>query len=99
MLGLLLGAAVIADSAVVRRGLTEILNATRDLHVVSSGPLTSVSTLEREGVDLLVEDIPDRASAELVLSRAAGQPPALALVAEPEHARARPRGLPGCDCP
>lgn len=88
MLGLLLGAAVIADSAVVRRGLTEILNATRDLHVVASVARAASPALEREGVDLIVEDVPDRASAELLLSQLPAQVPALALVTEPEHARA-----------
>jgi two-component system, NarL family, nitrate/nitrite response regulator NarL len=92
MLGLLLGAAVIADSAVVRRGLTEILNATRDLHVIASVPLTAGPTLEPEGVDLVVEDVPDRASAELLLARLPAQAPALVLVADPEHARALVRG-------
>jgi len=92
MLGLLLGAAVIADSAVVRRGLTEILNATRDLHVVASVPLAGGPTLERDGVDLVVEDVPDGASAELILSQLPAQAPALALVTDPEHARALVRG-------
>lgn len=92
MLGLLLGAAVIADSAVVRRGLTEILNATPDLRVVASAPLTGGPTLEPEGVDVVVQDAPDRASVELLLSQLPAQTPALVLVAEPEHARALVRG-------
>jgi len=92
MLGLLLGAAVFADSAVVRRGLTEILNATHDFNVVASGPLAGGPTLEAESVDLVVEDVPDRAGAELLLARLPAQAPALVLVAEPEHARALVRG-------
>ena len=92
MLGLLLGAAVIADSAVIRRGLTEILNGTGDLQVVASAPLTGGQLVEPEGVDLVVHDVPDRASAELLLSQRPAQAPALVLVAEPEHARALVRG-------
>lgn len=92
MLGLLLGAAVMADSAVVRRGLTEILNATPDLHVVASVPLSGSAMLEPDGVDLVVGDVPDRASAELLLAQPPAQAPALVLVAEVDQARVLVRG-------
>ena len=87
MLGLLFGAAVLADSAIVRRGLTEILNATPDVRVVASGPLDGGSRVEPEGVDVLVEDVPDEASVEVLLAALPASAPVLALVAEPEHAR------------
>jgi DNA-binding NarL/FixJ family response regulator len=92
MLGLLFGAAVFADSAIVRRGLTEILNATTDVRVVASAPLAEAQKLEPEGVDLLVEDVPDEASVELLLAQLPTPAPVLALVAEPEHARTLVRG-------
>ena len=92
MLGLLLGAAVLADSAIVRRGLSEILNGTGEVRVVASAPLAEASTLEPEGVDVLVEDVPDQASVELLLAQRPGRVPALVLVAEAEHARSLVRG-------
>lgn len=92
MLGLLLGAAVFADSAIVRRGLTEILNATPDVRVVASAPLGSASDLEAEGVDVLVEDVPDETAVELLLAQLPAPAPVLALVAEPAHARALVHG-------
>jgi DNA-binding NarL/FixJ family response regulator len=92
MLGLLLGAAVLADSAIVRRGLSEILNATGEVRVVTSAPLGDAPSLESEGVDVLVEDVPDQASVELVLSHRSAGIPALVLVSEAEHARTLVRG-------
>jgi len=92
MLGLLLGAAVLADSAIVRRGLSEILNGTGEVRVVASAPLAEASTLEPEGVDVLVEDVPDQASVELLIAQRPGRVPALVLVAEAEHARSLVRG-------
>jgi DNA-binding NarL/FixJ family response regulator len=92
MLGLLFGAAVFADSAIVRRGLTEILNATPDVRVVASASLAAARELEPEGVDLLVEDVPDEASLELLLAQLPAHAPVLALVADPEHARTLVRG-------
>ena len=92
MLGLLLGAAVLADSAIVRRGLTEILNATPDVRVVASAPLAGGRQLEPEGVDVVVEDVPDDASVELLLAQLPAHAPVLALVAEPDHARTLVRG-------
>jgi len=92
MLALLFGAAVLADSAIVRRGLTEILNATPEVRVVASAPLGDGRPLEAEGVDVLVEDVPDQASVELLLAQLPASAPVLALVAEPEQARSLVRG-------
>jgi DNA-binding NarL/FixJ family response regulator len=92
MLGLLLGAAVLADSAIVRRGLAEILNGTGEVRVVASAPLAEASRLEPEGVDVLVEDVPDQASVELLLSQLPAKVPALVLVSEADHARTLVRG-------
>ena len=92
MLGLLLGAAVLADSAIVRRGLAEILDATGEVRVVASAPLGDGSSVEPEGVDVLVEDVPDQASVELLLAQRPAQVPVLVLVSDAEHARALVRG-------
>jgi len=92
MLGLLWAAAVLADSAIVRRGLTEILNAVPDVRVVTSAPLAGGRSLEPEGVDVFVEDVPDEASVEVLLAQLPAATPVLALVAHPEHARTLVRG-------
>jgi DNA-binding NarL/FixJ family response regulator len=92
MLGLLLGAAVLADSAIVRRGLTEILTATGEVAIVASAPLADGGDLEPGGVDVVVEDVPDQASVELLLSQRPARVPTLVLVSEAEHARTLVRG-------
>jgi DNA-binding NarL/FixJ family response regulator len=92
MLGLVFAAAIFADSAIVRRGLTEILGNSAELRVVSSAPLAAARGAEAEPVDVVVEDVPDAASVELALAQLPGRAPVLALVTQPEHARALVRG-------
>jgi DNA-binding NarL/FixJ family response regulator len=87
MLGLLFAAAVVADSPVVRRGLTEILGASSELRVVGSAPLDEAKTLDAEAVDVIVEDVPDDAAAEAALACVPPGVPVLALVGRPERAR------------
>ena len=92
MLGLLLAAAVLADSAIVRRGLTEILGARAELHVVASGTLGEARALDAEALDVVVEDVPDAMSLEIALALLPSPVPVLALVGEPAHGRALVRG-------
>jgi DNA-binding NarL/FixJ family response regulator len=87
MLGLLFAAAVVADSPVVRRGLTEILGASSELRVVGSAPLDEAKALDAEAVDVIIEDVPDDAAAEAALARVPPGVPVLALVGRPERAR------------
>jgi len=87
MLALLFAAAVLADSPVVRRGLTDILGASTELRVVGSAPLDEGQRFDAESVDVIVEDVPDDTSAETALSRVPPGVPVLALVGRPERAR------------
>src|SRR5690349_11363005 len=87
MLGLLFAAAVVADSAVMRRGLADILGSSPELDVVSSTPLDEARSLDPEVVDVIVEDIPDDTPIELALARVPAGVPVLALVGRPERAR------------
>ncbi len=87
MLGLLFAAAVVADSPVVRRGLTEILGASSELRVVGSAPLDEAKTFDTESVDVIVEDVPDDATVETALARVPPGVPVLALVGRPERVR------------
>ena len=92
MLGLLFAAAVVADSAVVRRGLAEILGASAELHVVGSAAPEEARALDAERVDVIVEDVPDDTPVEAVLARIPPGVPLLALVGRPERARELVRG-------
>jgi two-component system, NarL family, nitrate/nitrite response regulator NarL len=87
MLGLLFAAAVVADSAVVRRGLADILGSSAELRVVGSIPLDEARTFDIEGVDVIVEDVPDEVAVETALARVPPGVPVLALVGRPERAR------------
>jgi DNA-binding NarL/FixJ family response regulator len=87
MLGLLFAAAVVADSPVVRRGLTEILGTSSELRVVGSAPLDEAKAFDTESVDVIVEDVPDDAAVETALSRVPPGVPVLALVGRPERVR------------
>jgi two-component system, NarL family, nitrate/nitrite response regulator NarL len=87
MLGLLFAAAVIADSPVVRRGLSEILDATSELRVVSSASTEDVSSFGVEHVDVIVADVPDLVSVEAALAPAPPGVPVLALVGRREQVR------------
>ncbi|HEV8549290.1 MAG TPA: response regulator transcription factor [Polyangiaceae bacterium] len=91
MLALLLGAAVFADSAIVRRGLAEILGSTDGVTVVQSAPLAEARSGASEGVNVVVADVPDASSVEVALAQLPTAP-VLALVAEAEHGRVLVRG-------
>jgi len=92
MLGLLFAAAVVADSAVVRRGLSEILGASAELRVVGSAAPADARALDAERVDVVVEDVPDDAPVEAVLAGVPPGVPLLVLVGRPERARELVRG-------
>jgi two-component system, NarL family, nitrate/nitrite response regulator NarL len=86
MLGLLFAAAVIADSAVVRRGLTEILDAAPELRVVASARAEDARSLGSE-VDVLVADVPEQGSVEAALAPVPRGVPVLALLDRTEQVR------------
>jgi DNA-binding NarL/FixJ family response regulator len=87
MLGLLFAAAVVADSPVIRRGLSEILGASQELRVVGSAPLDEARVFDAESVDVIVQDVPDDAAPEVAFSGVPPGVPVLALVGRPERAR------------
>ena len=87
MLGLLFAAAVVADSPVVRRGLTDILGSAAELRVVGSASLGDARSFDAENVDVIVEDVPDDTGAEEALACVPPGVPVLALVGRPERAR------------
>jgi len=87
MLALTLAAAIIAESALVRSGLSSLLSASPSIRVVSETSPADAAQLSTEGVDLVVCDIADEASAEATLERAPPGVPVLALVGDPGRAR------------
>ncbi len=87
MLGLLFAAAVIADSPVVRRGLSEILDAAPELRVVASARPEDASSLGEAEVDVLIADVPEHGSVEALLSPIPRGVPVLALLDRPEQVR------------
>jgi DNA-binding NarL/FixJ family response regulator len=87
MLGLLFAAAVIADSPVVRRGLTELLDGTPELRVVGSARPEDAGALRDEHVDVMIADVPEQTRVELALAPVPPGVPILALVGHPEQVR------------
>jgi len=87
MLALLFAAAVVADSPVVRRGLTDILGSSAELRVVGSVPLDEARSFDAESIDVIVEDVPDDTTAETALARVPPGVPVLALVGRSDRAR------------
>jgi len=87
MLALALAAAVIADSALVRSGLTAILGESSELNVVAALPAAEADGLETAGLALVVRDVPAESSIEDALSPLPRAIPVLAVVDVPEQAR------------
>jgi DNA-binding NarL/FixJ family response regulator len=87
MLALTLAAAIVAESALVRSGLAAILGTSPGIRVVAEATPSEARTLPAEGVDLVVCDVPDGASAQSALECAPPGVPLLALVGPPERAR------------
>jgi DNA-binding NarL/FixJ family response regulator len=92
MLAFLFAAAVLADSAVMRRGVSAILRSSPELTVKSEGALDGGETLDAEGVDVVVEDVPAEVSVEAALERVPAGVPVLVLVDRPERVRELLRG-------
>jgi two-component system, NarL family, nitrate/nitrite response regulator NarL len=87
MLALALAAAVIADSALVRSGLTAILGESSQLNVVAALSASEADGLETAGLALVVRDVPAESSVEEALSPLPRAVPVLAVVDVPEQAR------------
>jgi DNA-binding NarL/FixJ family response regulator len=87
MLGLLFAAAVVADSPVIRRGLTEILGASSELEVVESAALGDAGSLGTGKLDVIVADVPGDVSADQALGPVPAGVRVLALVDRPEQVR------------
>lgn len=87
MLALTLAAAIIAESALVRSGLSAILSGSPGIRVVAETTPREARELPSEGVDLVVCDVPDGMTATAALESAPQGVPVLALVGGPEHTR------------
>jgi two-component system, NarL family, nitrate/nitrite response regulator NarL len=103
MLALIFAAAIVADSALVRSGLSAILGASADLRVVASVAPAELPALETLPLHLIVRDVPDGGSVEDALGAELSRAPVLALVGAPERARelvrAGARGVVSRDSP
>ncbi|HET9932049.1 MAG TPA: response regulator transcription factor [Polyangiaceae bacterium] len=87
MLALTLAAAIVAESALVRSGLSSILNGSSQIRVVAEATPSEAKELPTEGVDVVVCDVADATSATSALENAPKGVPVLALVSAPEKAR------------
>jgi two-component system nitrate/nitrite response regulator NarL len=87
MLALTLAAAIVAESALVRSGLSSILGTSPSIRVAYEATPSEARSLPTEGVDLVVCDIPDGTSAQAALECAPPGVPLLALIGPPERAR------------
>lgn len=87
MLALSLAAAIVAESAHVRSGLTASFSNSPTIRVVAEAAPSEARRLPALGVDLVVCDVPDGESAELAFKGAPPGVPILALTGTPEKAR------------
>src|SRR5688572_15421484 len=87
MLALAFAAAIVADTALVRSGLSAILGASPDLRVVASVSPAELSRLETAELDVIVRDVGEGSPVEAALGPGPGHVPVLALVGAPERAR------------
>jgi two-component system nitrate/nitrite response regulator NarL len=87
MLALTLAAAIVAESALVRSGLSAILGTSPSIRVAYEATPSEARSLPTEGVDLVVCDVPDGTSAQAALECAPPGVPLLALIGPPERAR------------
>ncbi|MFZ5890380.1 MAG: LuxR C-terminal-related transcriptional regulator [Myxococcota bacterium] len=103
MLALTLAAAIISESALVRSGLSSILNASSQIRVVAEATPSEAKELTTEGVDVVVCDVGDSTSATAAIENTPKGVPVLALVGAPERARelvrAGARGVLNRDAP
>src|SRR5262245_18798727 len=86
MLALSFAAAIVAESALVRSGLSAILGASPSIRVVAEATPEEASALGSEGVDVVVCDVADTAATETLPATPRGVP-VLALVGTSERTR------------
>lgn len=103
MLALTLAAAIVAESALVRSGLSSILTGSSQIRVVAEATPSEAKELPTEGVDVVVCDVGDATSATSAIENAPKGVPVLALVGALEKARelvrAGARGVLNRDAP
>jgi DNA-binding NarL/FixJ family response regulator len=87
MLAFTLAAAIVAESALVRSGLSSILNGSSQIRVVAEATPNEAKELPTDGVDVVVCDVGDSASATSAIENTPKGVPVLALVGAPEKAR------------
>jgi two-component system, NarL family, nitrate/nitrite response regulator NarL len=87
MLALTLAAAIIAESSLVRSGLSSILNASSQIRVVAEATPSEAKEMGTEGVDVVVCDVADTTSANAAIENTPKGVPVLALIGAPERAR------------
>jgi DNA-binding NarL/FixJ family response regulator len=87
MLALTLAAAIVAESALVRSGLSAILGNYPSIRIVAEATPGEARDLPTEGVDVVVCDVPDGTSAQAAVACAPPGVPMLALIGLPERAR------------
>lgn len=87
MLALTLAAAIVAESALVRSGLSSILNGSSQIRVVAEAAPSEAKDLPAEGVDVVVCDVGDATSATKAIENAPKGVPVLALVSAAEKVR------------
>ncbi|HYO97387.1 MAG TPA: response regulator transcription factor [Polyangiaceae bacterium] len=87
MLALTFAAAIVAESALVRSGIAAILESSPAIRVVAEATPREAAQLTSEGVDVVVCDVADNATALAALEGAPPGVPVLALVGTTERTR------------
>ncbi|HEY3497292.1 MAG TPA: response regulator transcription factor [Polyangiaceae bacterium] len=87
MLALAFVAAIVADSALARTGLSAILGASPELRVTATLSPAELQSLDPVGLDVIVRDVAEGSSADAALGQTPPDVPVLALVGAPEQAR------------
>src|SRR6185503_12372871 len=87
MLALALGAAVLAESVLLRTGLAALLSASPGLEVTRAVSPSDAETLDAEQIDVVVRDIPDDLPVDEALAAVPANVPVLALVGTAGRAR------------
>jgi DNA-binding NarL/FixJ family response regulator len=87
MLALTLAAAIVAESALVRSGLSSILGTSTHIKVVMEGTPGEAKAFRAEGVDVVVCDVADGTPGAVALENAPKGIPILALVGSKDRTR------------
>ncbi len=88
MLALAVAAAILAESALMRAGLSAVLSAEPGVRVTQAVRAEDAASLNGDELDLVVHDVPDELSPEEALARTPRDIPVLALVGDRERTRA-----------